>query len=83
VLAAIAAHPGFYEALLADMTDEHFREEVTMFGMTTTRGAFIVNQVLCGCAAYRTQLFLYLKSCGHSELSTMNLWAGMDAPAKS
>jgi hypothetical protein len=38
--------------------------------------------VLCGCAAYRTQLFLYLKACGREELSTMNLWGGMDAPPK-
>ena len=52
-----------------------------MFGSKTTRGAFIVNLVLCGCAAYRTQLFLYLKACGREELSTMNLWAGVDAPA--
>ena len=46
----------------------------------TTRGAFIVNLVLCGCAAYRTQLFLYLKASGREELSTMNLWGGVDAP---
>jgi hypothetical protein len=26
-------------------------------------------------------LFVYLKACGREELSTMNLWAGMDAPA--
>jgi hypothetical protein len=24
------------------------------------------------------QLFLYLKACGREELSTMNLWAGVD-----
>jgi hypothetical protein len=52
-----------------------------MFGTKGTRGAFIVNLVLCGCAAYRTQLFVYLKACGREELTTMNLWAGMDAPA--
>lgn len=79
-LAAIAAHPARYEALLADVSDADFRANVEMFGMQMTRGAFIVNQVLCACAAYRTQLFLYLKACGHAELSTMNLWAGMDAP---
>jgi len=44
-----------------------------MFGMKTTRGSFIVNQVLCGCAVYRTQLFLYLKACGR--------WAGVDTPS--
>ena len=41
---------------------------------------FLVNMVLCGYAAYRTQLFVYLKACGREELTTMNLWAGMDAP---
>jgi hypothetical protein len=51
-----------------------------MFGTKTTRGAFLVNLVLCGCAAYRTQLFVYLKACGREELSTLNLWAGIDAP---
>jgi hypothetical protein len=48
---------------------------------TPKRGSFIVNQVLCGCAAYRTQLFLYLKAWGREELGTMNLWAGADAEA--
>jgi hypothetical protein len=46
-----------------------------------SRGSLIINMVLAGCAAYRTQLFLYLKACGREELNTMNLWAGVDAPA--
>ena len=38
--------------------------------------------VLGGCAAYRTQIFLYLKANGREELGTSNLWAGVDpAPA--
>ena len=80
-LAAISQHSETYPALLADMSDADFRAEIELFGMKTSRGAFIVNQVLCGCAAYRTQLFLYLKACGREELSTMNLWAGVDAEA--
>jgi len=80
-VAAIAAHSDTYATLLGEMSDADFRGEVEMFGSKTTRGAFIVNLVLCGCAAYRTQLFLYLKACGRDELGTMNLWAGMDAPA--
>jgi hypothetical protein len=52
-----------------------------MFGSTTTKGAFLVALVLGGCAAYRTQLFLYLKACGREELGTTNLWAGVDAAA--
>ena len=82
-LAAIAEHTDRYAALLGGMSDADFRSEIDMFGQKTTRGAFIVNLVLCGCAAYRTQLFLYLKACGREELSTMNLWAGMDAPPAS
>jgi hypothetical protein len=78
---ALAAHKDTYATLLGDMSDADFRKEITMFGNKTTSGAFIVNLVLCGCAAYRTQLFLYLKACGREELSTMNLWAGVDAPA--
>ena len=70
-----------YAALLADVSDADLRAEIDLFGGKATRGVFIVNQVLCGCAAYRTQLFLYLKACGREELSTMNLWAGVDAPA--
>ena len=79
-IAAIAAHKDLYASLLGDMSDADFRAEIEMFGRKTTRGAFIVNLVLCGCAAYRTQLFVYLKACGRDELSTMNLWAGADAP---
>jgi hypothetical protein len=79
-IAAIAAHGDRYASLLSDMSDADFRAEIVMFGNKTTRGAFIVNLVLCGCAAYRTQLFVYLKACGREELGTMNLWAGVDAP---
>ena len=80
-VAALAAHKDAYTTLLGDMSDADFRKEINMFGTKTTCGAFIVNLVLCGCAAYRTQIFLYLKACGREELSTMNLWAGVDAPA--
>jgi hypothetical protein len=80
-IAAIAAQADAYPSLLDDLSDADFRAEITMFGHRTTRGAFIVNFVLCGCAAYRTQLFVYLKACGREELSTMNLWSGADPPA--
>jgi hypothetical protein len=65
---------------LSSWTESDFRAEVNMFGRQSSRGSILVNLVLSGYAAYRTQLFCYLKSCGRDELSTMNLWAGMDAP---
>lgn len=79
-LAAIAAQTDTYAALLGGMTDADLRAEFNMFGRASSRGAFLTNMVLCGCAAYRTQLFLYLKAGGREELSTWNLWAGMDPP---
>jgi hypothetical protein len=80
-IAAITAQSSTYAELLGAMSDADLRAEIAPFGAKTARGVFIVNLVLCGCAAYRTQLFVYLKASGRHELSTINLWAGMDAPA--
>jgi hypothetical protein len=81
-IAAIAEQPALYEKALGDISDADMRVEISPFGQPSSRGAFLVNLVLCGCAAYRTQLFCYLKACGRDDLSTINLWAGMDAPAR-
>ena len=71
-----------YAKLLGDMSDADFRAEMTGFdGQPVSKGKFIVDLVVGGHAAYRTQLFCYLKSCGREELSTYNLWQGVDAPA--
>ena len=78
-VAAIQTQSGQYANLLGAWTDADFRAKVDMFGAKTTRGALIVNLVLGGHAAYRTQLFCYLKACGRDELNTMNLWGGSDA----
>jgi hypothetical protein len=80
-LAAIEEHKAIYAALIGGMDDEAFRSEVPGFdGAKTSCGAFMVDRVLGQCAAYRTQLFLYLKACGREELNTMNLWMGVDPP---
>jgi hypothetical protein len=80
-IAAIAAQSDTYARRLGDMSEADFRAEIKAFdGSTTTKGAFIVSLVLNGHAAYRTQLFLYLKACGREDLGTSNLWAGVDAP---
>ena len=64
--------------MLAPWTEAEMRSEINMFGNVTTRGAALVNMVLCGYAAYRMQLFLYLKAMGREELNTINLWGGAD-----
>jgi hypothetical protein len=79
-VSAIQKQSDEYAGLLSGWSDADFRAEVDMFGRKSSRGALLVNLVLGGCAAYRTQLFCYLKSCGRDELNTMNLWAGTDGP---
>jgi hypothetical protein len=83
-LKVIAGHADAYATMLGEMSDADLRSEMDGFdGKKVSRGAFIVNLVLCGCAAYRTQLFMYLKACGRDELGTANLWAGADAPVSA
>ena len=80
-LAVLAKQGDEYASLLSGWTDADFRGEMDPFGRgKTSKGAFLVNLVIGGHAAYRTQLFCYLKACGRDELSTMNLWGGADAP---
>jgi hypothetical protein len=79
VLGLIAAQESEYASLLASWTEADFRGSIEMFGETGTRAAWLLGLVLNGCAAYRTQLFLYLKACGREELGTSNLWGGVDA----
>jgi hypothetical protein len=80
-VSAIQKQSDEYPRLLSGWTADDFRAEIDMFGNKSTRGSLIVNLVLGGHAAYRTQLFCYLKSCGRDELNTMNLWAGVDGAA--
>ena len=79
-VAAIGQQSDVYTKALGSMSDADFRSEIEMWGSKSSKGAFLVNTVLCGYAAYRTQLFVYLKACGRTELNTMNLWGGVDAP---
>jgi hypothetical protein len=80
VLESIGRQATGYADQLSGWTDTDFRGEIEMFGRKASRGRLIVELVLAAHAAYRTQLFLYLKACGRDELNTMNLWAGVDAP---
>ena len=79
VLETLGRQATRYADLIGEFSEADFRGEVEMFFRKASRGSIIVNIVLCGCAAYRAQLFLHLKACGREELSTANLWAGLDA----
>jgi len=80
-ISAIQKQSDEYARLLSGWTEADFRGEIDMFGTKSARGSLLVSLVLSGHAAYRTQLFCYLKACGREELSTMNLWAGVDSAA--
>ncbi len=74
LLGAIEKQSATYAELINGFSEANFRTDINLFGgEKESRGSIIVNMVLCGRAAYRTQLFLYLKSCGRQELNTMNL----------
>lgn len=76
---ALAGQPALFAELLAGAD---LAAPVEMFGTRASRGAMWVNLVLCHLAAYRMQVFLYLKSTGREELNTFNLWLGMDPPER-
>src|SRR5690606_7018214 len=52
---AIAAMSDSFALLIGEMDDNEFRQEIEMFGRRLSKGAFLVNTVLGGYAAYRTQ----------------------------
>jgi hypothetical protein len=75
---AIGKQAALFAELLGPCSDAGLRAEIEMFGRKASRGSMIVGLVLSHYAAYRMQLFLYLKACGREQLNTMNLWAGID-----
>jgi hypothetical protein len=75
---SIASQADLAGELLGHYPDENFRQNFEMFGMNGTRGSWLIKMVIEHYAAYRMQLFIYLKSAGRAELNTMNLWAGID-----
>jgi len=76
--AAIATQSALFAELIDPLTDADLRARIEMFGRKASRGFWIVRLPLSHYAAYRMQLFLYLKACGREELNTMNLWMGTD-----
>lgn len=67
---------------LMPLSDEQL-DEVVEIWVKQSRAMHFLNGPLKWAAAYKMQLFLYLKACGLSDLSTMNLWAGMDAQPRA
>lgn len=75
------------DAQLADMkemfgkfSDEDFLKEFDYYGMRT-KAEHIIEGVLKTFAAYRMQLFLYVKANG-VHVTTYDVWMGIDTPPK-
>jgi len=71
----------FVKEAVGALTDEDFKRESTIWGNTQPLAVQLLGN-LKNATAYKMQLFLYIKSCGNESINTMNLWVGMDAPAK-
>lgn len=56
------------------------REVAMPTGQVLKLGPALLNFTHKFAAAYKLQLFLYLKQLGRSELNTANAWAGRDMP---
>jgi hypothetical protein len=66
--------------LLSDLTDEDFKKEVDVW-FKETRANHLLG-TLKYAAAYKMQLFLYMKQSGTENIGTMNLWVGIDQPTQ-
>jgi hypothetical protein len=71
-----------WKALINEFTDEDLQTIINIYGMgDKTKGVYLVENLLKWLAAYKMQLFLYLKANGMTNIGTSNLWGGMDMPA--
>ena len=69
------------ESYLADFDDDALaaRKVMLPWGQESTMAVGLMNFCVKFIAAYKLQLFLYMKSMGMSDLTTPNCWGGMDA----
>jgi hypothetical protein len=66
--------------IFEQFTDEDFLKTCDYYAVRT-KGEHFIEAILKMFAAYRMQLFLYVKSCG-AHVTTYDLWMGIDTPSK-
>jgi len=66
--------------LLAEVTDQDLLDRVSLHPATRDQplGLGLMRALVSFLAAYKMQIFLYLKSLGRAELNTANAWMGVD-----
>lgn len=72
-----------FKNTMGKFSDEELEKVINLYGQgEKTKGVYLVESLLKWAAAYKMQLFLYIKSSGNTSLGTSNLWGGMDMPVK-
>lgn len=66
--------------MFGKISDEDLAKEFDYYG-NRTKAEHLIEGILKTFAAYRMQLFLYVKACG-AHVATMDVWAGVDTPTK-
>lgn len=79
-IAQMNAEVAKVKELLATWTDEDLKAPISLFGgPEMSKGTMLVDYLLQWAAAYKMQLFLYIKQMG-IKVGTSNVWGGMDMP---
>ena len=77
----MAGQAEMIKEIFSGMTDEDLNKELSLWGHNAPVAIHMMS-VLKWATSYKMQMFLYIKACGKHELSTSNLWIGMDPAPK-
>lgn len=66
--------------IINNITEEQMEENVQVFGMNQARKHYLISYINQFLGAYKTQLFLQLKTSWLTEMGSSNLRGGMDKP---
>lgn len=75
------AQKTFITTTIGALSDAQLEESKTIFNTTAPLSMHLLG-MLKWAAAYKTQLFLYIKANGVSDIGTSNLWGGVDMPPR-
>lgn len=68
-------------ATIRTLTEPQLAELINPFGIGPAPRNRMLVDLLGMMAAYKMQLFLYIKAAGNQSIGTSNLWAGIDMPS--
>ncbi len=72
-----------WKTMMEKFDDAELEKGINIYMMgDMTKGRYLVENLVKWAAAYKMQLFLYIKASGNTSLGTSNLWGGMDMPVR-